>query len=65
MYIGDEAFLKFQMGWEVEEEILDERKEIKGRERRWEEKLLGSVEEFYVCPTSKPGSIFLFPGIYC
>ncbi|KAG0127949.1 hypothetical protein HOY82DRAFT_623959 [Tuber indicum] len=42
-----EAFLKFQRGWDVDEEILKERKEIEGRDRRWEEKRLESVEEFY------------------
>lgn len=60
-----EVFLKFQMGSEVGQEILKERKVIKGRGRRWEEKQLGSVEEFYVRPTSKPVSIFLFPGTNC
>jgi len=54
-----EVFLKFQMGWEVGEGILKERKVIKGRGRRWEEKQLESVEEFYVRPSSKPVSIFI------
>jgi hypothetical protein len=44
-----EAFLKFQRGWDVDEEILRQKREVEGRERRWEEKRLESVEEFYVC----------------
>ena len=55
-----EEFLKFWMGWGVDEEIVKERKEIEGRGRRWEEKGLDSVEKFYVHLTSKPLPIFCF-----
>ena len=60
MWDEREAFLKFQRGWDVDEEILRERKEIEERDRRWEEKRLESVEEFYVGLPSKPLSIFYF-----
>jgi len=60
MWDEREAFLKFQRGWDVDEEILRERKEIEGRDRRWEEKRLESVEEFYVGLLSKPLSLFYF-----
>lgn len=49
MWAEKEAYLKYDRGWDVDDEILQGRRDTEGRERRWEEKRLESVEEFYVC----------------
>lgn len=48
MWAEKEAYLKYDRGWDVDEEIVQGRKDTEGRDRRWEEKRLEAVEEFYV-----------------
>lgn len=63
MWAEKEAYLKYDRGWDVDEEIAQGKRDMEGRERRWEEKRLESVEEFYV-RFAQQALLFIYPSIF-